>query len=66
MYRLCLVIGICTVHIFDSMHFAASVSEVMTVSHVFATEITEMQHENSLLWKVKSKEYSDKVKKIVL
>ena len=51
---------------FDSALIAASVSEVMTVSHEFVTEFIEMYHENSLLRKVKSKEYSDQVKEIVL
>ena len=50
----------------DSALFAASVSDVMTVSHEFVTEFIEMYHENSLLWKVKCKEYSDQVKKTVL
>lgn len=66
MYRLCLVVSICTVHVFDSALIAASVSEVMTVSHEFVTEFIEMYHENSLLRKVKSKDYSDQVKEIVL
>jgi hypothetical protein len=52
--------------VFDSALIAASVSEVMTVSHEFVTEFIEMYHENSLLRKVKSKEYSDQVKEIVL
>jgi hypothetical protein len=52
--------------VFDSALIAASVPDVMTVSHEFVTEFIEMYHENSLLWKVKSKEYSDQVKKIVL
>lgn len=51
---------------FDSALIAASVSEVMTVSHEFVTEFIEMYHENSLLRKVKSKDYSDQVKEIVL
>jgi hypothetical protein len=49
--------------VFDSALIAASVSEVMIVSHVFVTEATELHHENSILWKVKSKEYSDQIKK---
>ena len=47
----------------DSALFAASVSDIMTVSHEFVSEFIEMYHENSLLWKVKCKEYSDQVKK---
>lgn len=51
---------------FDIALIAASVSDVMTVSHEFVTEFIEMYHENSLLRKVQNKEYSDQVKEILL
>jgi hypothetical protein len=52
--------------VFDIALIAASVSDVMTVSHEFVTEFIEMYHENSLLRKVQNKEYSDQVKEILL
>jgi hypothetical protein len=38
----------------------------MALSHEFIAKFIEMYHENSLLWKAKTKDYSDQVKKIVL
>jgi hypothetical protein len=48
---------------FDSALIAASMSDVMTVSHELIAKLIEMYPGNFLLWKVTNKGYSDQVKK---
>jgi hypothetical protein len=55
---MCLTVRFCA--------YCSKLSDVMTVSHEFIAEFFEMYHENSLLWKVTSRDYSDQVKKILL
>lgn len=59
------VVSVCTVLVFDSAIIAAIVAD-MTVSRAFITKFVEMYRENSCLWKAKSKEYCDQVKKYCL